>query len=84
MHNDLIHWLVMYPVKYLNAPFLPYESLLDNIILSISTLSMSIKCFHLWKNFLSTPFSSKSEICFSILYNLKKKKNKSFMLIVLL
>ena len=43
MHNDLITSVVLYPTKYLNAPFVPYESLLDNTILSISTLSMSIE-----------------------------------------
>ena len=43
MHNDLINSMVLYPIKYLNAPFVPYESLLDNSILSISTLSMSIE-----------------------------------------
>ena len=43
MHNGLIQ-LVIYPIKYVNELFLPYGSFLDITVLSISTLSMSIKC----------------------------------------
>ena len=50
MHNGLIQ-LVIYPIKYVNELFLPYGSFLDITVLSISTLSMSIKCLCLWNAF---------------------------------
>ena len=40
-----------YPMKYLNEPFLPCESLLDITIFPISTLSILIGCLLYDTNF---------------------------------
>ena len=50
MHNGTGKTSVsfIYPMKNLNEPFLPYESLLDNTILLISTLSVLIG-FHFYE-----------------------------------
>ena len=40
--------LCIYPIKYLYEPLLPYDSLLDNIILLISTLSVLIDFSYIW------------------------------------
>ena len=39
--------LYTYPIKHLNAPLLPYDSLSDNAIFLISTLSILIDSLHI-------------------------------------
>ena len=66
MHNGDGKTLIsfIYSIKYLNAPFLPYESLLDTPILIISTLSILVKCLYLWSKFLLILSSPKMKIFF--------------------
>ena len=54
MHNGTGKTSVsfIYPMKNLNEPFLPYESLLDNTILLISTLSVLIGFYFYEMHFL--------------------------------
>ena len=53
MYNDDGRGLTLciYPIKYLYEPLLPYECLLDNTILLISTSSILIGLLFLWKSF---------------------------------
>ena len=44
MRHGLIPLLLLHPIKYLNEPFLTYESLSDIAILLISSLFMLIGC----------------------------------------
>ena len=44
MYNCTIPTLPIYPIKYLNAILLPYDSLLDKTILLICSLSILIDC----------------------------------------
>ena len=48
MHNGLMSSLLSYPIKYLNEYFLPYDSLLETIILlmSMSPVLKIIFCFN--------------------------------------
>ena len=50
---------LIYPIKYLNEPLLPYKSFLENTILLISTLSILIGLLFLWNAFLLIHFSTK-------------------------
>ena len=52
MHNCTGKASVLYRMKYLNEPFLPSESFLDNTILLISTLSTLIGLLFLLNTFL--------------------------------
>ena len=69
--------LSIYPIKYLNDPLFPYECLLDNTILLISTSLVLIGFPFLWKAFLLT----QSRLFVPVLYHAKKKRHKLFMLI---
>ena len=51
MYNGLIPLLLLYQIKYLNEHVLPYESLLDIVILAISILFMSVGYLHLGMHF---------------------------------
>ena len=60
MYNGIILTLLMYSIKYLNTPFLPSRSLLDNIT----------GCLHLSKKILIIyfPFFMLIFFCFTIIF----------------
>ena len=60
-----------------NEVVLLKEALLENTILLISTLSMSIKCLCLWNEIFDTIFA-KSQDFFFHFYNLHRKKENIF------
>ena len=62
-----------YPTKYLNEPFLPYESFLDNTAHLSSTLSILIDLIFLWNAFLLIHYQ-KSKLFVPFLYHVKKKR----------
>ena len=84
MHNGTGKTSVsfIYPMKNLNEPFLPYESLLDNTILLISTLSVLIGLLVLWNAFFN--IDQKSNLFVPFLYHIKKLRWKMFTLSFLL
>ena len=84
MHNGTGKTSVsfIYPMKNLNEPFLPYESLLDNTILLISTLSVLIGLLFLWNAFFN--IDQKSNLFVPFLYHIKKLRWKMFTLSFLL
>ena len=84
MHNGTGKTSVsfIYPMKNLNEPFLPYESLLDNTILLISTLSVLTSLLFLWNAFFN--IDQKSNLFVPFLYHIKKLRWKMFMLSFLL
>ena len=51
MHNGIGKALVslIYPIKYLNEPFLPYKSFSDKTMLLISALSILIVFFYFYE-----------------------------------
>ena len=63
----------VHPIRYLNEPLLPYESILNNTIFSISTLSILIGILFLWKVFLLIQSSPKIIPC-------KYKETKLFVI----
>ena len=73
MYNGIIPTLLIYPIKFLNAPLLPYDSLLDNTIFLISTLSILLGLLQLWNEFLITISLPKSKP-FSSFVSIKEKR----------
>ena len=74
-------YIYIYPVKYLCQLLLQYDSLIDDTILLISTLTILIYFLYMWNLFLLMKYSPKIKAFCSILYYVKKKKKKCFMLI---
>ena len=71
--------LFVYPMKYFNEPFLPYQSFLDNTITLVSTLSILIVLLFLRNAFLLIHCLSKSEAFYFIFIPCKEKKYKNFL-----
>ena len=74
MYNGLITSLSLYPIKYLNEFFVPYDSSLETNILSTSMPSIFVTfCFY--KSLFLIFFISKIYVFFySFLYLVKKKE----------
>ena len=81
IYSGIMPALLIYPVKYLNAPLLPYKSFLDHTILLISALLIVIDLLYLRNAFLLLFSLPKIEtFCFIfILCKDKKLKKKSFL-----
>ena len=71
----------VHPIRYLNEPLLPYESILNNTIFSISTLSILIGILFLWKVFLLIQSSPKIKAFCSILYHVNIKRQNCLWLV---
>ena len=84
MHNGIGKALVslIYPIKYLNEPFLPYKSFSDKTMLLISALSILIVFFIFMKCVFINTLFIKNQSFFIHFNYVKKNWNENFMLIV--
>ena len=82
IYSGIMPALLIYPVKYLNAPLLPYKSFLDHTILLISALLIVIDLLYLRNAFLLLFSLPKIKtFCFIFILCKDKKLKKKIILI---